>query len=431
MDQKEQTRGVTKGLIDALTQRAHRLESVTAGSKTSDLQWLRDAFRNVSYVGLGEATHGTREFFQMKHRMLEFLVTEMGFRVFAIEAPYAGCLNINDYVLYGKGDAYSALASQSFWTWDTEEVIALIEWIRRYNQSVSADRRIEFHGIDIQSNAKGGGIDRVQAYLLRVDPAFGSARSEFFSSVKLFDMDRSKKADGLRDQWHEMMESMTNNKENYIRLTSQDEFNQISRLATVVFQMLDAFGMRADDPRRAEREWRDYYMAENLNALVAHAGSKAKIVVWGHNAHMSADAGADVNMGQRPLGSYLRAAYGERYFAMGFAFNEGGFQACQLKDGRLVGLKEVRVDAATTDSLDWILTQVLPNNYILNLRGNDLPNCLKSWVNTEIMQRSYGAVADQAGLEDAYYPVTVGRAFDAIIFIHKTTRASPTKTGLR
>jgi erythromycin esterase-like protein len=56
---------------------------------------------------------------------------------------------------------------------------------------------------------------------------------------------------------------------------------------------------------------------------------------------------------------------------------------------------------------------------------------LKSWVHTELMQRSYGAVADQASTEDAYYPVTVGKAFDAIIFIHKTTRATPTKTGLR
>ena len=63
MDQKEQTRGVTKELIDALTQCAHRLEVVTAGSKTSDLQWFHDSFKHVSYVGLGEATHGTREFF--------------------------------------------------------------------------------------------------------------------------------------------------------------------------------------------------------------------------------------------------------------------------------------------------------------------------------------------------------------------------------
>ena len=131
------------------------------------------------------------------------------------------------------------------------------------------------------------------------------------------------------------------------------------------------------------------------------------------------------------MGSHLRATYGERYFAIGFAFNEGGFQARQLKDGRLVGLKEIRVDAARRDSLDWILTQVLPDDYILNLRGNDLPDCLKYWVNTEIMQRSYGAVADQTSIEDAYYPVTVGRAFDGIIFIHKTARATPTKTGLR
>jgi len=101
------------------------------------------------------------------------------------------------------------------------------------------------------------------------------------------------------------------------------------------------------------------------------------------------------------------------------------------KDGRLVGLKEIRVDGARKDSLDWILSQVMPDNFILNLRGNDFPDCLKSWIHTEIMQRSYGAVVDQGGLEDAYYPVTVGRSFDGIFFIHNTTRATPTKTGQR
>lgn len=122
LDKKEQQQ-----FIDWISSNAHPLKSVSAGSGFEDLQWLKPVLQNVNYVGLGEATHGTREFFQMKHRMLEFLVKEMGFTIFAIEASYSGCRRINDYVLYGKGDAHTALASQGFWTWDTEEIIDMIE----------------------------------------------------------------------------------------------------------------------------------------------------------------------------------------------------------------------------------------------------------------------------------------------------------------
>ena len=84
--------------------------------------------------------------------MLEFLVKEMGFRVFAIESSYSACQNINDYVLGISKDGAQALDSQGFWTCNTEEMLALMDWMRTYNASVAADKKVKYMGFDIQIN---------------------------------------------------------------------------------------------------------------------------------------------------------------------------------------------------------------------------------------------------------------------------------------
>ncbi len=99
----------------------------------SDMQPLKQILATRRIVGMGEATHGSHEFFAMKHRMLEFLVKQMGFRVFAIEANFTECRAINDYVLYEKGDAKKVIAGMYFWTWNTTEVMKMVEWMRHYN----------------------------------------------------------------------------------------------------------------------------------------------------------------------------------------------------------------------------------------------------------------------------------------------------------
>src|SRR5205085_4209183 len=99
------------------------VKTVEAGNGFEDLAPLKKMIgENVRVVGLGEATHGSREHFQAKHRLLEFLVGEMGYTVFGIEASMPDCIAINDYVLYGRGDPEKAVAGQGFWTWSTEEV---------------------------------------------------------------------------------------------------------------------------------------------------------------------------------------------------------------------------------------------------------------------------------------------------------------------
>ena len=120
-----------------------------AGTGFEDMRPLARLVGGARIVSLGEATHGTREFFQLKHRMLEFLASEMGFTIFSIEANMPEAYRLNDYVLNDTGDPAELLRGMYFWTWDTEEVLAMIKWMRAFN--ASGRGRVQFTGFDMQT----------------------------------------------------------------------------------------------------------------------------------------------------------------------------------------------------------------------------------------------------------------------------------------
>jgi erythromycin esterase-like protein len=147
------------------------LSNVEARHGFADLQPLKKVIGDARIVELGEATHGTREFFQLKHRMLEFLATEMGFTIFSIEANMPEAYKVNDYVLRGEGDPAKLLKGMYFWTWDTEEVLDMIRWMREFNQSGKG--RVEFTGFDMQNISVAGPI--VRDFAAKYDPDYESA----------------------------------------------------------------------------------------------------------------------------------------------------------------------------------------------------------------------------------------------------------------
>jgi erythromycin esterase-like protein len=136
-------------LTDWIATHAVRIKTPAAGNGFDDLQPLKKVVGNARIVSLGEATHGTREFFQLKHRLVEFLASEMGFTIFSIEANMPEAYKLNDYVLNGNGDPAQLLRGLYFWTWDTEEVLDMIRWMREFNKSGKG--RIEFTGFDMQT----------------------------------------------------------------------------------------------------------------------------------------------------------------------------------------------------------------------------------------------------------------------------------------
>ncbi|MBL8233821.1 MAG: erythromycin esterase family protein [Bryobacterales bacterium] len=144
------------------------LRTVEAGNGFEDMQPLRQMIGNARIVSLGEATHGTREFFQLKHRMLEFLATEMGFNIFSIEANMPESYRMNDYVLRGVGDPKAILRGMYFWTWQTEEVLAMVEWMREFN--ASGKGRVQFTGFDMQT--PNVALDIVRDFITRTEPEY-------------------------------------------------------------------------------------------------------------------------------------------------------------------------------------------------------------------------------------------------------------------
>ena len=153
---------------------AVRLKTPEAGHGFADMQPLKKIIGNARIVALGEATHGTREFFQLKHRILEFLVAEMGFTIFSIEANMPEAYRLNDFVLTGEGDPAKLLRGMYFWTWNTEEVLEMIHWMRKLNQSGKG--RVEFTGFDMQTPNVAAEI--VRDFVAAKDPDYAATLRE-------------------------------------------------------------------------------------------------------------------------------------------------------------------------------------------------------------------------------------------------------------
>ena len=126
---------------------AHPFEGSHLSLPHDDLEFLRDLVGDARVVALGENTHGARDFFEMKARILRFLVEEMGFDTFAIEATWPESLRLDRYVRTGEGDPAMLLAGLYFWTWNTESVLEMIEWMRDHNEGGG---EVGFHGVDLK-----------------------------------------------------------------------------------------------------------------------------------------------------------------------------------------------------------------------------------------------------------------------------------------
>ena len=154
--------------VEWLKANAVRLKTPEAGNGFEDMQPLKKIIGNARIVSLGEATHGSREFFQLKHRMLEFLASEMGFIIFSIEANMPEAYRLNDYVLNGNGDPAKLLKGMYFWTWDTQEVLEMIKWMREFNKSGKG--RVQFTGFDMQT--PNVAMEIVNDFVAKYDTAF-------------------------------------------------------------------------------------------------------------------------------------------------------------------------------------------------------------------------------------------------------------------
>jgi erythromycin esterase len=435
---------VVEWLRDAVTV----LDSPEPDAGLADLEPLTGAFADRSVVGLGEATHGTREFFQLKHRLVRLLVETLDFRVFALEANFSETLAINDYVLRGECNPEDALDGVYFWTWNTDEVLALVEWLRAFNDGHDLDDRVRFYGFDVQYTAEAARA--VRQYLDAVDPAALDGVDD--DLVALTEDETNRRGDDTPDErWAELERVVADLRErfeaqraDYVAASAEREYDLARRHLRTLAQAIEL--RRVDDDEHPERgvAVRDRHMAEN--ALWIREFEAEPMAVWAHDAHVKTGEMDDDWPEPAPaMGRHLRDALGDDYYALGFDFGRGEFQAIldtegyeEGDDGEYdPGLQAFAVEAFET-AYDGESDGDRPNPALhtaMNRLGEspaflDFDRAadagLADWLHREHPTRSIGSVFSPEVDASEYYRRThLPEAFDGLLWVAETNRAVP------
>lgn len=374
--------------------RAMPLATTTPGSPLNDLEPLLPALVGRRLVGLGEATHGTREFFQLKHRLVELLVQRAGFTQFQIEASLPDAIAVDDYVQYGFGAVDTAISGMHFWVWDTEEVTELVEWLR-------VARGVRFFGVDLQF------APTAAAKLLGSIPA--AARRAYTEPLTpLLDP-------LLADNWPAVPAE-----ERAAALAAIDGVALMARTdaAAVMAGFLRAWAEFNSQPDIWEqRRVRDREMAANALGWLADE----RAVLWAHNQHVGRNGFPD----RFPsMGGHLSDKLGDDYAPVGFAFGRGEFRAFG-PDG---SLGPIHVAAPPADSLEEALDEVgLP---LFALTWDGLPADAREWLRSRPRTRSIGS--GYSGSDStATLELDPVEQYDVLIYVAETTAARPNPGGVR
>ncbi|WP_433174528.1 erythromycin esterase family protein [Actinoallomurus sp. CA-150999] len=393
-----------------LARNALPLHGLVAGAPTTDLQPLKDVLPDVRVVGLGEATHGTREFFQLKHRLLEFLVTELGFSVFAMEASASAGAAVDAYIRHGIGNAANVLTRLGFWTWRTEEVLAMIEWMRAYNQGRPEEDKVGFVGIDPQQC--GDSIKILEAFLRETAPERVAALHATLGVL-------GKASPGSQPDPERRLVREAEDLLEFVRTQDPDAVEAI-RHADILVKAADLVTRvrRHTDPEQTVFAARDRYMADAVADLLDEPS--VRVVLWAHNGHVANHRFAG---GVPTMGSHLHARYGDAYYALGLLFGRGDFRARRgwpgpWQSGR--GRKPVpnSVDSAPPATLEAQLAAAQPGDHLVDLRATaDAPEAVRAWARDRRPSRTFGSLVPRGTYRFAFGQVVPAEDYDGLAYV--------------
>ncbi len=391
------------------------IQSVERETDFDDLIGIREFFQDVRIVGIGEATHGTGDFFKVKHRLIEFFAKEMDFRIVAAEVPFSEALAVNEYVLHGKGNPVEILKGLYFWMWQTQETLALVQWMRKYNSGLPQEKRIKFYGLDM-TVSKGAAISLI-TFLEKVDP---NTLSLYFPSLKAlenensFDYMQLSKTRRLEifGQIKGLKTDLYSNRQAYLSKVTAREFDVLYRQIEVLLQYLEIHNPEESNQKRS----RDYYMAENAKWLLDYEGKESKGILWAHNGHIEKH---QLSPGKFSMGNYLVQDLGKKYYSLGTDFNQGGFLAVNN------GLKSMSVGPARNNSSGRIYSKVPSSLFFYDFAHAERNSDMEKFLNKGIWMRDIPATFEPRQEKVFYFKRVLSESFDGIVFIDSTSSATP------
>jgi erythromycin esterase-like protein len=406
-------------LVEALRERATTLRTA------DDLEPLVDLFADARIVLLGEATHGTLEFYGWRARLSARLIADRGFSFVAVEGDWPDCYEVNRYVRAYPGaartakDALRGFTRWPTWMWGNWEVVAFAEWLRQWNDERAAGTRAGFYGLDVYSLFES--MDAVMAYLRRVDPG---AAEEAKRAYLCFEPYLREPQDYARATAlvptsceDEVIDVLVRLRRDAARYPDDEErFNAMQNAIVAV----EAERYYRAMVRTDAGSWnvRDRHMTNTLGRLLERRPG-AKGIVWAHNTHVGDARATDMaTAGMVNVGQLARERWGGEVVAVGFSTYAGGVIA-----GREWGapMERMPVPAARSGSVDAALHEATEaSDAIVVLRDAD--GALKQ----RYGHRAIGVVYDprREGWGN-YVPSRLALRYDALVHIDRSRALRP------
>jgi erythromycin esterase-like protein len=402
-----------------------------------DYDLLLELIGDARVVLLGEASHGTHEFYHERARITRRLIAEEGFAAVAVEADWPDAYRVNRWVRGRSDDQDAVRALGDFerfprWMWRNRDVLQFVDWLHRHNQEQPEDRRAGFYGLDLYSLFAS--MQEVISFLEKVDPEAAARARYRYSCFDAFGEDTQAYGyaagfgvtrsceDQAVQQLLEVQRGRSELSKGAGRVPEDELFytEQNARLVRNAEEYYRTmFRGRVDS-------WnlRDRHMSETLEALIAHlsrAGRRARVVVWEHNSHIGDARATEMGqLGEWNVGQLTRERMGREAALIGFTTYSGTVTAATDWDGPA---EPKRVRPALPESFEALFHTVGIPEFLLPLRGS--PRMAEA-LQKPRLERAIGVIyRPETERASHYFEARLADQFDAVIHMDETRAVEP------
>ena len=385
-----------------------------------------EQFADARVVLIGEASHGTSEFYRARAAITQRLIERHGFNIIAAEADWPDAAKIDRYVRQHQPPTWVEEGFRRFpiWMWRNQEVAGFADWLRNHNDALPTDQRVEFRGLDVYSLRSS--IQEVLRYLDRVDPeAAGAARrrygclSPWHDEPSVYGHNVMRGAPSCEEAVVEQLRALLDRRLEYLQRDGSQFFNT-ERNARVV---LAAEGYYRAMYRGSSESWnlRDRHMFDTLRALLDHRGYGAKAVVWAHNSHIGNAAATSMGWGgEFNIGELCRTAFGRDAVLIGMGTDRGEVAAADNWDEPMQ-VKQVR--PSRPDSWEQLFLHTGLSASMVSWRDDSE---LREALARPRLERAIGVIYRPATERQShYFQAILSEQFDALLWLEQTTAVTP------
>ena len=336
-------------------------------SPDSELTVFKDntpnKFANAKVFGFGEASHNTKEFFDIKAKFFKHLVKNQGVKTFIMEDSYQAESGINEWISGGEGDIKTIAKNFNIGFWKNKEIVNLLFWMRNYNRNKTKENQIRFYGMDIQLGTKINTEIRefVTKNSIQIDEKL----------LKIADSCANKKIDYRKyDDWWEKQIPKLKKLKNQISNSATKQKGKKSILRSLNYLiMFTEYASKVTNKYPESTEFRDLKMFENVKTIIGNFAKNEKVFIWAHNEHINKKEMYYYGSNIENVGSHLKIFYKQDYYCVGFDFGTGNIDGYVIDKNKGSHIKKYYIEKPFNKTYAKTLMAVNKDIYFIDLQN--------------------------------------------------------------